>query len=275
MIQAVVINLKRHRERLSWFMDNARKVNLPVERIDAVDVHDQSVQSQIDDFMQIESALSRVEVACFLSHRKAWEKLLESQAAYLAVFEDDVHLSQDMVNLLAPNLVPDGIGLIKLERPLQKVACVQRSYAPFLGRSLHRLLTTAYGAAGYIISRDCAGRALEVMETCRKPVDFLLFSAESPLWKEITVLQVVPAPCIQDHAYSRLNQTAVLFESAIESERRDMEPLRRVMKQKSKRLFRNIKIPRYISCVLQGANPFRYRDFVLLDLGFPSAGRHS
>jgi len=275
MIHAVVINLKRHQERFSWFMNNASQVNLPVERIDAVDVRDRSVQSQIDDFMQIESALSRVEVACFLSHCKAWERLLNSQESHLAVFEDDVHLSQDILNLLMPNLMPEGIGLIKLECPLQKVAYVHRPYSTFSGRSLHRLLTTAYGAAGYIISRDCARRALEVMETCRNPVDFLLFNADSIIWQEFTVLQVVPAPCIQDHAYARLKQSSVLFESAIESERKDMEPMRKVMRQKNKKLFRNIKIPRYISCVFKGANPLRYKDFVTLDLGFPSVERHT
>ena len=274
MIKSVVINLARHQDRLLWFMDNASQVHLPVERIDAIDVKDLSVQSQIDDFIQIESALSRVEVACFLSHRKAWERLLSSKESYLAIFEDDVHLSQDIVNLLIPDLVPEGIGIIKLECPLQKVAYVQRSYAKFSGRSLHRLLTTAYGAAGYIISRECARRALEIMKTCRKPVDFLLFNADSVLWKEFSVLQVVPAPCIQDHAYTRLNQSSILFESAIESERKEMAPMRKLMKQKNSKLFRNIKIPRYLSCVLKGANPFRYKDFVKLDLGCPATKHH-
>jgi len=269
MIQSVVINLKRHPERLSWFMENARKVNLPVERIDAVDVHAQSVQAEIDDFMQIESALSRAEAACFLSHRKAWEKLLGSQEPYLAVFEDDVHLSSDISNLLNPELVPAGIGLIKLEYPLHRVAYVHKAYAKILGRSLHRLLTNAYGAAGYIVSRACVKRLLELSESYRQPVDVILFDQDSPLWQEFSVLQVVPAACIQDHELSRIKQSSTRFESAIEAERKDMEMKRQVTKQKRKKLLRNIKIPRYISCVFKGANPFRYRDYVALDLDFP------
>jgi glycosyl transferase family 25 len=274
MIQSVVINLKRHHDRLSWFMENALKVNLTVERIDAVDVHDQSVQTQIDEFMQIESALSRAEAACFLSHRKAWERLLDSQEPYIAVFEDDVHLSKDISNLLSPELVPEGIGLIKLEYPLHRVAYVHKAYAKIMGRKLHRLLTNAYGAAGYIVSRECAKRLLELSATFREPVDVFLFDQESPLWQEFSVLQVVPAACIQDHALSQLNKASILFKSAIEAERKDMGVKREAMKLKRKRLFSNIKMPRYISCILKGANPFRYRDYVTLDLGSHSVEKH-
>lgn len=275
MIQAVVINLARHQDRLAWFMDNARQVNLPVERIDAVDVHDESVRSQFDDFMQIESALSRAEAACFLSHRKVWERLVSSQERYLAVFEDDVHLSQDISQLLIPNLIPEGVGLIKLEYPLQRVSYVQNRYATFSGRNLHRLLTNAYGSAGYIISRDCARYALEVTKIYNKPVDAFLFNPESVLWKKFPALQVVPAVCIQDDVFSRLNKSSTLFESSIHAERKQLEERRYSEKQKRKKLFRNIKIPRYISCVLKGANPFRYKDYVPLDLGGPSEKQYS
>jgi glycosyl transferase, family 25 len=270
MIQAVVINLKRHQDRLAWFLNNARKVNLSVERIDAVDVHDKAMQLQIDDFLQTDSVLSRAEAACFLSHRNVWKKLVDSQEKFVAVFEDDVHLSMDVSQLLMPNLVPEGVGLIKLEYPLQRVSYVQKRYATYLGRNLHRLLTNAYGSAGYIISRDCARYALEVTKTYNRPVDCFLFNPESVLWDKYHVLQVVPAICIQDDVFSRMNKSPTLFESTISVERKNMETIRQSDKEKRKKFFRNIKIPRYVSCVLNGANPLRYKDFVTLDLGNPS-----
>ncbi|PKN16002.1 MAG: hypothetical protein CVU66_02545 [Deltaproteobacteria bacterium HGW-Deltaproteobacteria-23] len=271
MIPSVVINLDRHPDRLKWFMENARRVKLTVERIEAVDAFDQSLKSQFEPFLHGESTLTYAEVACTMSHRKAWKMLLDSQAPYLAVFEDDVHLSSDISNFLVTNLVPEGVNLIKIEFPLDKVSYVHKRYATFNGRSLHRLITKAYGSAGYIVSRSCARRLLEVTESSRVPVDHILFSPQSVIWKEFILLQTVPALCIQDHVLSKLNRSSVQFESAIAKGKQDTLTLKNSGSKKRNNQFGiNINsMRRYISCVLKGANPLRYRNYIPFNLEFP------
>lgn len=270
-IAAVVINLARHRHRLEWFMNNARRIDLDVERIDAIDGNDETAYAQIEGIRCRDSGLSNAETACILSHRKAWKKLLESSQPFLAIFEDDAHLSEDMRHLLASNLLSSGLDLIKLEIPSGRVSFSRKVHAPFLGRNLHRLLSRAYGAGGYIVSRKCAQRLLEVSEVCDEPVDVLLFDDKSVIWQEFPVLQVVPAACVQDVILSRMNCSEERFESAIESERKHAKFLRKTRNLKTGKTVAFRKIRRYFSCVLNGANPFKYREHVPLDLGFPSS----
>jgi GR25 family glycosyltransferase involved in LPS biosynthesis len=234
-----------------------------------VDAGDPAHAAEIDAFLQGDATgLSRAEAACLLSHRHAWQRLLDGQDPFLAVFEDDVHLADDIRTLLAAELVPAGIDLIKLEWPLGKVSYARHAHAPYRSRSLHRLLTRAYGAAGYIVSRACARRLLEITASCRDPVDVVLFDDKSPIWREFPVLQVVPAPCIQDHALARLNQASVRFGSAIETGRQDVKA-HRDQARRRKAWFSTQKLRRYFSCVLNGADPFHYRRHVPLALGRP------
>lgn len=269
-IPAVVINLDRHAERLAWFSENARSVKLDFERIVAVDAKDEVARPQIESIRKPGNGLSDAEAACILSHRKAWQYLLDSEYPYLAIFEDDLHLSRDLPALLDRALIPDNAHLIKLEVPVGKVSSSKKPLVGYLGRSLHRLFTKAYGAAAYIVSRSCAIRLLAYTSYCEEPVDVVLFDDQSPIWREFGVLQIVPAPCIQDVNYCRLTMSTGRFESAIENDRSGIKAARKELTQKKKgRSLPFKKLRRYLSCVRQGADPFRYKVHVPLDLGYP------
>lgn len=269
-IPVVVINLERHAERLSWLSENARAVGLYFERIVAIDAKDQAARSEIESIRSPGNGLSDAEAACILSHRKAWKYLLASESSRLAILEDDLHLSRDLPRLLDSALIPEHAHLIKLEVPVGKVSYSKKPSARYLGRSLHRLFTKAYGAAAYIVSRQCALRLLEHTSHCEEPVDVVLFDDQSPIWREFGVLQVIPAPCIQDVNYCRLTMSMNRFESAIEDDRAGIKAARKKLTQGKKgRSLPFKKLRRYLSCVRQGADPLRYKAHVPLDLGYP------
>lgn len=145
--------------------------------------------------------LTPSEVACYLSHKKAWETALAQKLDYAAIFEDDIHLAPDAGKILscAETWIPAGADLIKLEtlcmpahvgRGGAVIACTQHR--------LERLLGSHYGAAGYIVSR----RAMEIL--CAEsrilplPVDDVIFGAHYRVFGQLKAFQVDPAICIQD-----------------------------------------------------------------------------
>lgn len=268
-IRAVVINLTRHSDRWKWVENNFRNVGVVIHRIEAIDASAPTAAEQIDNITIPDSGLSRAEAACILSHREAWRALLDSEEEFLAVFEDDVHVSADMSQLLNSQLLHAGMDLIKLEVPIGKVSYTHKAVSPYMGRALHRLVSKAYGAAGYIVSRRCATYLLEITERCNAPVDVILFDDKSPIWQKFIALQVVPAACVQDFVLSARDGRIGLFSSAIEEQRQQVKEERRNIKRKKKKSVPLKKLRHYCSCVLQGAHPLRYKGHVPLDLGFP------
>lgn len=270
-IPALVINLDRHRDRLDWFMGNARQRGLAVERIAAIDGQDPANLSQVEALRAPGAGLGRNELACIASHRLAWRWLLESDHPFAAVFEDDTHLSEDLSDILRQDLVPAGIDLVKLEVPSGKVSFSQRAQAVHCQRGLHRLLTRAYGAGAYVISRRCAERLLELTERCDQPVDVILFDDTSEIWQAFPILQVIPAPCIQDVNLARAVRGEQLFQSTIEEDRLATKNARKGADRRRKSALPMKKFRNYIWCVMHGADPFKHRGYVAYDLGNLSA----
>ena len=125
-IKAVVINLDRSIHRLNWFMDNANKIDLNVLKISAVDAQNDKNKSLILMFKGEGSELSDGEVACILSHRLAWQMLVDSTDSHLMIFEDDVHLSSNVSQLLKNTQPITDCDLIKLETIFVPVSLSQK-----------------------------------------------------------------------------------------------------------------------------------------------------
>lgn len=268
-IPAVVINLDRHKDRLDWFMENASRVGLSVSRLTAFDAAAASNEQTIANFRNGDSPLSNGEVACFLSHRKAWQMLIDSDADYMAIFEDDAHLSEDLAQLLIVDLIPRNVHLLRIEEPCGKASITRSPLHHISGRRIHRILTRAYGTAGYIISRTCAADLLERTKTGKQPVDVFLFDDRSEVFKTYTIYQIVPAACVQDMNLHRGKAGEVTFASEIEKGRNEVKDARKVRDKSEKKPERFKKLRRYLRCVINGADPLRYRDYVPVDLGSP------
>jgi len=200
-----LINLARSHDRLSHMQEVFDAQGLAFERIDAVDAATLS-----EDFVRnivvppvskYARNLTPSEVACYLSHKKIWELALSRGLEYAAIFEDDIHLAPDAGKLLsaASEWLPDGADLIKLET-LAMPTHVSRSGDALMETThrLKRLLSSHYGAAGYIVSRRAMERLCAASDPLPLPVDDVIFGAHYRVFGGLGAYQIDPAICVQD-----------------------------------------------------------------------------
>lgn len=160
--------------------------------------------------------LSDGELGCLMSHTAIWQTMLAQNLPYVAVFEDDVHLSAHAPRFLQNTAwLPENAGLVKLETT--KMPCLLHPKglplaAPFY---LHRLYGNHWGTGGYIISRRTAQACLDFMRQHEilKPADDLLFTEILPAMPGV-FYQLNPAICIQDSILESGN-----FASTIDAQR--------------------------------------------------------
>ncbi|WP_018184515.1 glycosyltransferase family 25 protein [Kaistia granuli] len=208
-MRAYLINLDRATERLAAFSRQAERIGLDFERIAAVDA---------STIVAVPPGMSPPAVACFASHRVAWQKLVAGDHAWCAVFEDDVHLSPDVVGLLADERwIPHGAALVKLETFSYPIKVRRKGVAVGGRRKLHELLTYHCGTGGYVISRECARTLLAVTANMERPVDDVMFDLAVARSLDLAVLQLVPAVCVQDCVLAEIEGRAVLHESQMQS----------------------------------------------------------
>jgi glycosyl transferase family 25 len=140
-------------------------------------------------------------MAASISHLRVFERFLQTDAAYCAVFEDDVFLAQDLGAWLADmSWWPAGADVVKLEqwstRSL-KVLLSTVDVTEHRGRRIARLLSRHVGAAGYILTLDAAERFLAA-QPLRLPFDNFLFNFNaSPVARSMKMYQVQPAMVAQ------------------------------------------------------------------------------
>lgn len=136
------------------------------------------------------------DMACTLSHARAWEALLASDAEVALVLEDDVFLSPDTgVWLEDLSWWPADAGIVKLERwraNRLKVALCNDGVS-HLGRDVRGMLSRHAGGAAYVISRQAAQHLLD-SRPFAITLDNLLFNfGASQTARGIKVYQVQPA----------------------------------------------------------------------------------
>lgn len=224
MIKSYLINLDRSEERLKRFEGIAVSLRLTVVRIPAVD----GSRFTPAELKTYENSASRFgplgpgEIGCFLSHRIAWETILQNDDEWAAVFEDDVYLSRDATTLLDDvSWIPQGTDIIKLETTRIPVSLGdQEGEVTFteIPRKLFPLLSPHGGAGGYLISRHAARELIGDPETVRDPIDEYLFNPVSAVVKKMSVLQLSPALCIQ-HVIVTENRSDASLNSTIQHER--------------------------------------------------------
>ena len=91
-LKCYVINLGSSTKRLDEFNASFNRTNLNIERISAVDGRLIDIEAFSDDNLckkQMGRGLQPGEVGCYLSHKKAVEQFLSTDATYAIIFEDD------------------------------------------------------------------------------------------------------------------------------------------------------------------------------------------
>lgn len=146
--------------------------------------------------------LSSGELACFMSHVALWQKMLDENISYMAIFEDDIYLGKNVKAFLTDNSwIDSNWHLIKIEEFTNKVALGQK-VKMFDGepkRALFELKSKNLGTAGYILSLHGAKQLISYIQALDKLIalDHLMFE-KLIQDKILSVLQMKPALCIQD-----------------------------------------------------------------------------
>jgi glycosyl transferase family 25 len=189
-----VINLDRDVERMASLAGGLATLGLPFERVSAV------LGKQVPEWEKLVDAnlygaRNRLpmprpgEVGCYLSHLKAMETFLRTDAPWCVILEDDVEVKPECVEVLAALGRRDDWDLVKL-------FCFH-SGLPVRKRSLttqHHLvvhLTRTTSSAAYAVNRRAAETLLKSMRPISEQVDHAL---ERPWETGLRVRGVRPLP---------------------------------------------------------------------------------
>lgn len=193
-----LINLARRPDRLAAMSSQAEMLDLRLTRLDARDARD-SDMGTVDQWFQPGGPLGEIprgDKCCSLSHRDAWQKLVDSGASHAAVLEDDVVLKDGARFVLGgTDWIPKNIDLIKLEHYGPAGQSVLLSDFAEIGHGFRiaRMHSRHTGAAAYILSR----RAAEILLAIPRfdlPVDHLLFNPNnSTAFSRLQPRQLLPA----------------------------------------------------------------------------------
>lgn len=191
-----VINLDRDVERMASLARSLEALALPFTRVSAV------LGKQVPDWERLVdaglyAARNRLpmprpgEVGCYLSHLKAMEAFLATDAAWCVILEDDVEVRPECVEVLAALGRQDDWDLVKLfcfhaGLPVRKRALT----------ATHQLvvhLTRTTSSAAYAINRRGAATLLKSMRPISEQVDHAL---ERPWETGLRVRGVRPLPVV-------------------------------------------------------------------------------
>lgn len=177
-----VINLSRSSERWNHMNRELLKHSVDYfERVEAVDggallpseteVYYDSIENSKHYFVPLKTA----EIACFLSHRRAWEMLLESEFSSACVLEDDIRFTDNprpVLQAISAFLQSPEPLMVKIysPRPVNSLSLPLFN----LTYRLHAPRHVPLGMPGLCLNRAAAQRLLAFSERFFEPVDVAL-----------------------------------------------------------------------------------------------------
>jgi glycosyl transferase family 25 len=151
------------------------------------------------------SHLGAAETGCLLSHLHAWRLIAEASDEYGLVLEDDIHLSGDFGDFIRTMpLDPKELCVHKLETFRANVTLARQPTYTVRNRKAHKLESNHGGAGAYVLNKRSASHLLSHIELFDAPADIELFDPNRRKANGLTILQWVPAPCIQDFLVDQL-----------------------------------------------------------------------
>ena len=219
MIHSHLINLDQDVERLAFFAATFSRLGMAFERTPAVDGR-LFCEADYQQFMASRPRHGqpwlRGQMGCFLSHYAVWEQIARGPDRFHAVFEDDIHASDDLKEILADDRwIPDEVDIVRLETSTNRVLLTARPLLTHARRPAFSVRSTSWCAGAYLINRRTARQLVELSALHHAPADAMLYNfEESILARTLNILQMNPAPCTQDKHLATGN---VKFSSNIEA----------------------------------------------------------
>ena len=191
----LVISLPNAKERRDFQQNQLSKLGLEFVFLDATSIHDLNEATYTQHYHDWQRPLKETEVACYYSHRHAWDKVTQSNRPTL-ILEDDALLSKCVPDLLKEFTDKQNIDLINLENRGRKKFVSRSGEHIACNSKLLRLYQDRTGAAGYILWPSGAKKLIQ----CEERRGIALADAHITACNNLTVYQVEPSPIIQlDH----------------------------------------------------------------------------
>lgn len=191
-----VINLDRDAERLESVRGNLASLGLAFERLPAV------VGKEVPDWEQLVDlpayawrnrldAPRAGEVGCTLSHLKAMETFLRTDAPWCVILEDDVEVLPECAGILRTLAAKDDWDLVKLFSFHSGMPVRKRALGPDHHLVVHLARTTS--SAAYVVNRRAAETLLKSMRPISEQVDHAL---DRPWETGLRVRGIRPLPVV-------------------------------------------------------------------------------
>lgn len=237
-MQVYVINLERNPERFVFISKRLEELKINFNRIDAVDGHALSEQF-IEEFRENSKRSKgwlKGQVGCFLSHRIAWQKIVDNDSEYGLVLEDDLHISSHLKSFIYDfKWIPKEADIVRIESTTNWVKLTNK--ARVNDRELSLIYNDSWGAGAYIISKEAAASLLRQAPKIWLPADTYIFvKSMSRVASGLKIYQLTPALVCQDKYAEGVVETDQLkkFDSEIELDHSG-EPISLGLQNKLKR----------------------------------------
>ena len=191
-----VINLDRDTERMASIRANLDGLGLPFERLAAVMGKDVTEWEKLVDLpayaWRNRLDIPRAgEVGCYLSHLKAMETFLRTDAPWCVILEDDVEVLPACADVLRSLAEKDDWDLVKLFNFHSGLPVKKRA----LGSAHHLVahLTRTTSSAAYVVNRRAAETLMQSMRPITEQVDHAL---DRPWETGLRVRGIRPMPVV-------------------------------------------------------------------------------
>lgn len=203
-MQIYIINLERAPDRLKSITEEFAKYGLSFERIDAYDgkqhssSETQSFRQKVEERHYWLMEMTDGEVACYLSHQRAWKALLDSGDEWAFIAEDDIRFEDDPRKFLKDlSWIPDDAALIQLayefpKRHVKYQGSIKQLIDGYVLSCLMDYRQSGGGGQGYLINRSLVAQLLRAFPLVNAPVDDLLFFHASRVRKMTRPLFLCP-----------------------------------------------------------------------------------
>lgn len=187
-IPAFVINLDRDQHKLAAVGSRLDQVGIPFERLPAVDGRSLSLQEKTEACSTAcASFCPAAAIGCFLSHRKAWQTIVDRALPLAYVFEDDVAFhdgARELIDLSFSELPQDfhvnllGCFTCQQEMLVESLIGMVRRVSSGQPYSEHlRIPSQTFGSQAYLVSQTGAKTLLSTMSKMSATVDWQMGDA--------------------------------------------------------------------------------------------------
>lgn len=197
MLPIFYINLANRPDRREFMERQFGELGLIGRRIEAVTAAEISTEDA-DRYCSTSrpTFLRRNELACTLSHERAWQAMLDSQHEAALILEDDAELSALLPAFLS-EVATLPYDLIRIETTGARMRVYPTASMGASGVSVREFRSTPMGAAGYILKAEAARRLIGAPELRQRHLDLALYNPFEQPGASLSRATTDPALCRQ------------------------------------------------------------------------------